>query len=193
MELASTVLAVLAAPVIAVWVGQQLQNRRIQYDRRYSVFAVLMRERFSFVAPAAVGALNLIDVEFKGDPKVLESWRKYFQLLKSSEFAKMDGNTQNETSKPFRAQLLLDMIGAMKFKERFTLEDLERGYLPLAITGPQEVGAMVTAAIRTAVQNYGAIPVVVLGVQNAPPAAGQPEKTPQLEEPEPRADPKPAP
>jgi hypothetical protein len=161
LEIIATVLAIIAAPVIAVWVGQKLQNRRIEYDRRYWVFSTLMRERFSFVTPNAVAALNLIDLEFKRDQKVLHSWHGFYNLVTSTDFPKMDPSKQLTESRRCRSQLLLDMASAMNFREHFSLEDFERGYVPIGIADPQLSGKAILDAIKTGVEQHGGIPVAV--------------------------------
>ena len=103
MEILANVLAIIAAPLIALLVGITLQNRRVSYERRYAIFRTLMAERATPVSPASVGVLNLIDVEFRGYPKVLKSYRDYYELVSSKAFTEMDGPTQVDASKRRRA------------------------------------------------------------------------------------------
>jgi hypothetical protein len=165
LDLLANVIAILAAPIVAVVIAQRLQNRRIEYDRRYMIYRILMGERMTPVSPAAVGALNLIDVEYKRFPRVLASWRDYYDLVDSPGFLQMDPARQTETSKRKRSQLLLEMTKALGIKGEFTLDDLARAYRPKALADPEATSTMIMTTVGNAIKDHGGFPVVIVQPQ----------------------------
>ena len=161
-QLIATVIAIIAAPLITLWVGTVLQKRRMAYERKYAIFRTLMGERATIASPAAVGAMNLIDVEFRRIGRSWISWHKYFELASSSDFARMSQSDQLERGRRAWAQLLLDMVKTLNIKENVTLDDLSRGYRPKEITDPEAMSRAIGLAIYQGVKDYGAIPIVQL-------------------------------
>lgn len=164
LTLIATSAAVVVAPIIALAVGTILQKRRIHYERRYDVFRTLMAERANIVSPAAVKAMNLIDVEFKENRRVLDAWHEYYTTVNSAEFRNYQQPRQLEVGKRHFSQLLLEMVAALKVKEKFTLNDFDRGYLPLAIGQPLEQARLTAEAINKAIIEQGGVPVVIVNL-----------------------------
>lgn len=87
------ILAVLAAPWIAVHVQRRLDAASEKRARRHSIFRTLMATRAARVSGDHVAALNMIDIEFYGetrsgrriqsdlDRKVTDTWRVYLDSL----------------------------------------------------------------------------------------------------------------
>jgi len=167
MEVVATVLAILTAPLITFAVGVAFQRRSMQYERKYSIFRVLMAERATVVSAAAVGALNLIDVEFKSDRAVRAAYAAYFELVSSEVFRSMDAPTQAAKTKTLRSQLLLEMIKVLRVQDHFDLTDLERGYLPEAIGQPRTAVNAIMDTIKNSVTAHGGIPVSIMLPQEA--------------------------
>lgn len=73
--------AVLLSPIFALEVQKRLDDRRVQLDRKLTIFRKLMTTRATRMSPAHVEALNSIEVEFYAtsgpDKKVLDAWRLY--------------------------------------------------------------------------------------------------------------------
>lgn len=167
MEIVATVLAVLAAPLITFGIGVAFQRRSMQYERKYNIFRVLMAERATVISAAAVGALNLIDVEFKSDRAVRAAYAAYYELVSSSVFRSMDAATQAAKTKTLRSQLLLEMIKVLRVQDHFDLTDLERGYLPEAISQPRTAVNAIMETLKNSVATHGGIPVSIMLPQEA--------------------------
>lgn len=78
----STILAIIIGPVIAVMITLWYQNRKEKRDFKRHIFFELMAHRKSFPIPYSyVKVLNLIDVGFCKNPKILTLWHEYYNLL----------------------------------------------------------------------------------------------------------------
>ena len=79
------ILAVLAAPLIAVQVQKRLEHMREVRERKLRVFKTLMATRAATISPDHVQALNMIDLEFNGKKykKVTDAWKTYLDHLGS--------------------------------------------------------------------------------------------------------------
>lgn len=71
-------LAIIVAPITALWVQRRGDDARALRQRREQIFRALwVNRRRPFYLPR-VDALNMIDVEFFGEPKVIDAWADLF-------------------------------------------------------------------------------------------------------------------
>ena len=68
-SLVINVIAILAAPIIAVWVGQRLQDRAEKRKDKMAVFKAIMTDRYGW-SRETVLALNSIPIVFSDDKPV---------------------------------------------------------------------------------------------------------------------------
>lgn len=80
------IIAILLSPVIAVAITLWHQSRKERRDRKDRLFQTLMIYRKS-VPPSHewVNALNLIDVVFADNEKIVRIWKEYYQMLGSAK------------------------------------------------------------------------------------------------------------
>lgn len=76
-----TVWAIYIGPIQAVKVSQKNDELRSARQRQYQIFHNLMKTRRSVLLPEHVSSLNLIQIEFYGDEKIVSSYKKYIDLL----------------------------------------------------------------------------------------------------------------
>jgi hypothetical protein len=69
-----TVVAIIAAPISALWIQRKGDDERALKQRREQIFKTLWVNRRRHFYVARVDALNMIDVEFYGETKILDSW-----------------------------------------------------------------------------------------------------------------------
>ena len=104
------VIAVLTAPLIALWVNQKLRDGKERKERKEFVFRTLMSTRATGLAQNHVQALNMIDVEFYGDNRkdkdVIEAWKTYHNFLSTPM-------SNQELWGQKREELLLDLLYKM--------------------------------------------------------------------------------
>ncbi len=67
--------AIVAAPLIALWIQRRAEAEKALKDRRQAIFRALWVNRGRPIYSAArVDALNMIDVDFFGEQKVQDAW-----------------------------------------------------------------------------------------------------------------------
>lgn len=76
-----TIIAIITGPVTAVIITLWSQGRREKLLLKNQVFTTLMAQRGFPTSPEWIRALNLIDVVFENNPKVLKLWHEYYDLL----------------------------------------------------------------------------------------------------------------
>ena len=76
-----TIAALLLGPIFAVLVTRYIDGLRANKVRKLEIFRTLMRTRRMNLNWEHVGALNLIEVEFVNNSKVVEAWKRYLKNL----------------------------------------------------------------------------------------------------------------
>lgn len=69
-----SVAAILASPLIALWVQRRVETNKARRERREAIFRALWVNRRRPFYIARVDALNMIDVEFFGERRVQDAW-----------------------------------------------------------------------------------------------------------------------
>lgn len=80
-----TIVAILIAPLAALWIQGKLDERKEARKRRLDIFKTLMATRASVLSQEHIRALNMIDTEFYGKKKyrgVIKAWRAYLDVRK---------------------------------------------------------------------------------------------------------------
>ena len=77
------IVAVIVAPIIAVWIGQKLQDRAEKRKDKMSVFKAIMTDRYGW-SRETVLALNSIPIVFAKDKDIRDAWKKYLSTLYDS-------------------------------------------------------------------------------------------------------------
>lgn len=142
------VVAIVLGPVLAILVSRHLDNRREKHARQMDIFRTLMRTRRTPVYPDHVGALNLIEIEFADNAKVVSEWKDLFKHLGnnhtrseaeavSSDMPPDEAGRRNEAfdKRLFdeRQKLLAKVLHAIAQDLGFKVEQLEifeGGYTP---------------------------------------------------------------
>lgn len=70
-----TIAAIIIGPILAVQIQNIIQYTKEIKNRKMQIFKALMATRATPLYPAHVEALNMIDIEFYNDKKVVESWK----------------------------------------------------------------------------------------------------------------------
>lgn len=97
-----TIAALLLGPLLAVCVGRNLDDRRLKRERRMDVFRSLMRTRRDNLSFDHVSALNLLEVEFQSDRKVIDAWKDYLDYLCQDHGRTHDEKLSDDMSEPER-------------------------------------------------------------------------------------------
>jgi hypothetical protein len=121
------VLAIILAPMVALWIGGILQKRSEIQKTKLTLFGTLIGLRHDPLSVEAIRALNLIDAVFADDPAVRESWTRYYTALNDHNLNVPAGFSLREER---RRDLLLEMVKALKLAKKISSADLLRTYLP---------------------------------------------------------------
>ena len=73
-------IAVLLIPVVAVFVGQYLQERAQRRKDKMDIFKTLMINRVGW-SVESTRAMNIIDIVFSDDKNVRQAWSEYYHAL----------------------------------------------------------------------------------------------------------------
>jgi hypothetical protein len=92
-----TVVAIIAAPITALWVQRKGDDRRALRARREAIFRTLWTNRARPAYLVRVDALNMIDVEFFGEQKVIDAWADLFAHYKTDY--KAEGVSESEQTR----------------------------------------------------------------------------------------------
>jgi hypothetical protein len=134
---AVTVLAVIAGPILALYIQDKLNVRREQRGRKLWVFKTLMATRNTRVAPDHVTAVNMIDIEFYGDKGVTRAWNVYRDHLNNGPQDPKDPKIE-EISKEWNKEgdrlfnIMLDKIAKAVGYDFEELLLVKGGYYPQA-------------------------------------------------------------
>jgi hypothetical protein len=119
--------AILFAPVVALWIGGKLQDRSEDYRNKLSLFGSILTLRHDPLSPELAKALNSIDAVFADNPAVREAWTKYYAALQDQNLNVNPGYAIREEK---RQQLLLEMIKALGLARKISSAELLRSYTP---------------------------------------------------------------
>jgi len=121
-----SVIAIFSSPVIAVGVGQCLQDRKKKYDAKLNLLLILISHRENQVHSDFVMALNRIDLVYYNDKTVLAAWHKNFENF----------HKKNEVNFQQTLQLsFLDLVSEMSKSLGYIdlrQTDIDRAYFPEA-------------------------------------------------------------
>lgn len=120
------IFAIIVIPIVAVLIGQLLQNRAQQRRDKLEIFRILMMNRGVGWTIEGVRALNVIDVVFAKDATVREKWKEYYNCLCIQNPNEMQCKQIQEA----QDKLLEAMACALGYKEQITWETIQNPYIP---------------------------------------------------------------
>lgn len=127
------IVAVLVAPIVAVWIGQKLQDRHDRRNDKIELFKTLMMARNGWTIES-VRALNVLDVVFSDDESVRGAWKKYYDKLC------VENPTDTELTKIQDSQyeLLETMAISLGYKDKITWKLIQKPYMPKGLIEAEE-------------------------------------------------------
>ncbi|MGJ8605420.1 MAG: DUF6680 family protein [Marivita sp.] len=128
-----TLIAILAGPMLGVYLTRRIDLNREKSNRRYAVLSDLMKTRRARIDPIHVSALNLVELEFYGKNSILSPYKNYTDHLNSSWPTEPDALQRHmDKGDDLFSDLLSSIANEMGFK--FDKRDLDRrGYLPVGL------------------------------------------------------------
>ena len=127
-------IAVFTIPIIAVIIGQYLQNRSEKRKDKLFIFKTLMISRNGWTIES-VRALNIIDIVFADDKNVRARWKEYYDKLC------VENPTETELKKIKTAQdkLLEAMAVSLGYKDKVTWETIQNPYIPKGMVDAEQM------------------------------------------------------
>jgi len=123
-------IATLFGPIVAAHLAEGLRQSNATRDERRRnrmfIFSTLMQERASIASPAAVGALNLIDVAFSDSSSVRDAWAELYAAFDTSKDVPI--HVREERLR----RLLREMAADLKLADGLRPDDFSRVYYPNA-------------------------------------------------------------
>lgn len=118
--------ALIVVPIVAVLIGQWLQNRSEKRKDKMQIFKVLMTSRIYGWTPDSVHALNIIDIVFSDDKKVRAAWKDL------NDKYHVDNPDDQHLKKIEQAQykLLEEISNSLGYKDKITWETIQNPYIP---------------------------------------------------------------
>ena len=119
-------IAIFIIPVVAVIVGQHLQNRaEIRKDKMH-IFKVLMTSRIYGWTQESVHCLNIIDIVFADDKKVRDAWKDLYDKYSVEN----PDETQIKKIQNAQYKLLETIANSLGYKDKVTWETIQNPYIP---------------------------------------------------------------
>jgi hypothetical protein len=184
-----TLIAIFAGPISAILVSRHLDARKEQRDRQMDIFRTLMRTRRTPVWADHVGALNLVEIEFKDDSKVIAAWKALFEHFAARhvrapneqiaeamtpEEAGQRNQRFDERLGTERQKLLAKLLHAIAKRMRFNAEQLdifEGGYTPQGWEDVETEQRLIRQFALEFLAGRRSVPVAVMDYSN--PAGGR--------------------
>src|SRR5581483_774518 len=122
-----TAAAILAAPVIALWLSARFERRANAHRAKRDLFSAILEIRHDLLSVEFVRSLNTIDIVFVDDRAVREAWSRYYSVLNDTNLNNPAGWSIRDEK---RRDLLLAMAKAMGWESRISTADILRTYTP---------------------------------------------------------------
>ena len=122
------IIALIVIPIFSVLLGQYLQRQAKKREDKLSIFKSLMTSRIYGWTVDSVHALNLIDVVFAKDKKVIAQWK----IAQDKLFVENPTETELRKIKQEKDKLLKFMAESLGYK--IDLETFQNPYIPIGLT-----------------------------------------------------------
>ncbi len=122
--------ALIIIPIAAVLIGQWLQNRAEKRKDKMQIFKVLMTARIYAWTVESVNALNVLEVVFAKDKKVIAAWRDLSDKLNTND----ESEPHLNKIKNARYKLLEEMANALGYKGVISWEIIQNPYMPIGMS-----------------------------------------------------------
>lgn len=152
--------AIIAIPIIAVVIGQKLQDRDHRRKDKLDIFKILMMNRCMGWSYESTRALNIIDIVFADDEDVRTKWGEYYTLLCIQNPNEM----QKKQKQTAQDKLLEAMAKSLGYKDQVTWDKIQNPYIPQGMVdainqqsviqaGQEKLAGMIDFFARSATQS----------------------------------------
>lgn len=117
---------IIISPILAVLIGQYLQNRLEKRRDKMQIFKILMTARIYGWTVDGVHALNIIDIIFVDDKEVRSAWSDLYEKY----CIQNPNEVQSESIQKSYYKLLETMANSLGYKNKITWETIQTIYTP---------------------------------------------------------------
>lgn len=142
-------IAIIVIPIVAVLVGQYLQNKAEIRKDKIHIFKVLMTSRIYGWTQESVHCLNIIDIVFSDDKKVRNAWKDLYDKY----CVQNPDETQLKKIQNAQYKLLDTMANSLGYKDKVTWETIQNPYIPDGMIRQQQEQAASQQAYNNILQN----------------------------------------
>ena len=118
-----SIFAILASPLIAVWVTLLVEKRRQKRRDKLELFKTMMTQRGFSASYAWVDAINSLSVVFADEKSVVSAVNDFMQVVGTRPF-------NNEEYENKKIKLLEKMAISLGYKKNIDWEQLRKAYYP---------------------------------------------------------------
>jgi hypothetical protein len=124
------IIAIIVIPILAVLIGQWLQNRSEKRKDKMRVFTHLMSYRaFGYVDQYSVNFFNSVPIVFYDDKDVIEKYNVY---LKSLNIKQEDMEQKKKEIEDNKTKMLEAMAKSLKYKN-ISWDTIQNPYIPVGL------------------------------------------------------------
>lgn len=153
----ATIVATFLGPILAVGAAEWVRYRSDTKQRRVHIFRTLMATRSTTLSPHQVEAINLVEMEFHDEARVVEAHRAYRRHLDN---ASMESTAWERTRQSLQHDLLWAISQVLSYP--FTKDDIARGtYYPGAYYSAEQENAALRKHLLQILTGKALVPVVV--------------------------------
>jgi hypothetical protein len=152
-----SVAAIIAAPMITLYVQRKLEDKKARDKRRQEIFNTLWINRRRPYWLARIDALNMIDLEFYGEPGVQDAWQALRADYFRQEHPGMNDDQIFQQREELFATLLFEISKVLRYK--FSRTDIRDNIYRPQLHGTVEEIEIETRARILALLRSDALPV----------------------------------
>ena len=119
-------LAIIVIPIVAVLIGQWLQNRSEKRKDKMYIFKTLMTSRIYGWTADSVHCQNIIDIVFADDKNVRKAWKDLYDKY----CVQNPDETQLKKIENAKYILLEAMAISLGYKDKITWQTIQNPYIP---------------------------------------------------------------
>lgn len=128
------IVALIVVPIVAVLIGQYLQDRAQKRKDKMEIFKTLMIARNTWTVES-VRALNIIDIIFVNDKNVRNAWRDLYDKYRVEN----PDNTHLEKIRQAQYKLIEEIANSLGYKNKITWETIQNPYIPKGMVEAEQL------------------------------------------------------
>lgn len=153
------IIAIIIIPIVAVIVGQWLQERAEKRKDKMQAFKILMTSRiYGWWTPEPVNVLNTIDIVFADDKCVRKAWKLLYDIYTGAKSTQPNSEQQRAQEIQDAQYRLLEAIAkSLGYKDKITWETIQSPYYPKGLSNQIENDTYMRHAYYNAISNVNEV------------------------------------